>query len=317
MLSKLYTNWPIMLDTQTGQGGTPVYLSVQTLLADSQLVTALLRSSGQKYPSFGFLRSGSPIAQFSSFDLKKYLDNVGIEELDIDSGVAGDGVKLFFQKYKNHASREVHGSGEHMSLLIGNGSLFGVSISLPTGGDAIVTGSLIAVSTDGSTHPFVSAEDANLPSGVNPEISAAFTMGKVDLGGTEVEGKTQVTVNLGANPTTQRSTDSDIYPTHVSLDTFTPTILVTTAHIDILSTLTEEGKYYTASQVVVYAKKRAEGSSFVADNVAEHIKFTLGKCRVDYGAIDGDPKNIELNITPWDTPGGVAQLAVNAASAIT
>jgi len=317
MLSKLFTNWPVVLDTETGQGGTPVYVNVQTLMADSQLVSALARSSGAKYASFGFLRTGSPIGQFTSFDLKEFFDAVGIEELDIDNGGSGDGVKLYFQKYKNHASREAYDSSEHMSILIGNGTLFPVSLSMPNQGDAILTASIIALSADGSTHPFVFSETADLPSGINPDVDALFTMGKVDLNGTEVQGKSQVTVNFGANPTTNRSADSDIYPTHVSLDTFTPTIQVVTNHIDITSTLTEEGAYYTASQVTVYAKKRAEGSSFVPDGTAEHIKFTLGKCRVDVGAIDGDPKNIELNIMPWDSPGGVAQMAINTASQIT
>ena len=93
---------------------------------------------------------------------------------------------------------------------------------------------------------------------------------------------------------------------------------VKTPHIDQLATLTVDGAFYTASQVTLYGRKRDEGTgTYVADGTAEHLKFTLGKCRIDPTGISGNPKEIGMVITPWDTPGGVAPIAFSTASAIT
>jgi hypothetical protein len=75
-----------------------------------------------------------------------------------------------------------------------------------------------------------------------------------------------------------------------------------------------DGAYYTASQVKVYARKKAEGGTFVADGTAGHMSFTMGKCRVEPS--DAGPGLINIKITPWSTPGSVAPLAINTAVAI-
>jgi hypothetical protein len=315
-LSKVYTNWPVTLDADTAQSGTPVYVNVQSLSLNNELQTALARASGDLYASYGFLRRGDPAADFTSFDLKEFFDAVGIEEMLIDSGASGDGVKLFFQKMDKGGTRKSHSSGEHMSTTIGDGVLYGTTVELPAGGDGQVTARIIALSSDGSTHPLSFSESASLPSGVNPQVDAMYTAGKVDLNGTELDGKQSVTINLGPNPTSARHADSDIYPTHVSMESFAPTIEIITQHIDITSTLDEAGSYYGAGNVVVYARKRSEGGALVDAATAEHMSFTMGKCRIEVSSIDTDPKQARILCTPWDTPGGVAQIAINTATAI-
>ena len=318
MLTQLHTDYPVVFDTQTGQGGSAKYVNVSDLSADAQLVSEVMRSSGDKYPTFVYLKRGEPIAEFSSPDLKEYFDAVGVEELLVDSGGAGDGIILYFQKHAQGSMRTAPGTEEHMSLTIGDGVVFANTLTMESGEDAVVSCKIIATSSDGITMPFVSNEAVALPSGIYPQVDNLFTLGKVDLNGTELQGKSRATINFGPQPVPGVNVDSDIYPTYVTMHTFMPRITVVTHHIDILSALTEEGKYYTAEQLTMYARARAEGSKYKSDVTAEHIKFTLGKCRVDWGRIEGNPKTVTLMITPSYTPGGspVSQLAINTASAI-
>lgn len=313
-VSKRWTNWAVILDT-TAQGLTEVVLDgVQSVELNSALRTGVFGSDGSVYNSFGALVSGAPAVRLSTTDLKTLFDACGITGMAVDNDGDNDGVRIYWQRMAAGGTRDAAAAGTHVETIIANGLMVLRSLELSHQSPAVASAEIFA-RKESSTAPLAFDEAANLTSGVNPASDVQWTLGKVTLNATDLEGLSSVSLDFGVQVLPDAK-DSDIYPTFLSIARIQPVLTIRGAHIDITGTLTEDGVYYTASQVVFYAKKRSEGGTFVADGTAEHIKFTMGKCRVDWESVGSDPKEINMRITPWDTPGGTAPLAINTASAI-
>lgn len=314
-LSNLYTEWALKLHAKTAQAAAAVYVGgIQDQALNNELSEVLEGGEESIYRSFGALAAGNPGARCTSKDLKTLLDACGVSYMTIDADGTHPGVAAFFQKYAAGAARAATGA---FSAVFANGILVPRTIELPSGGTASMQVEVMPFKS-GSTAPVVFDESAAIPAGVYPELVRGYTLGPLKLSGTAWEGVERVTIEPGIELVMERR-DSDIYPTVVAVARIVPVITAQGAHLDLTSTLTEDGKYYAASSVVLYARKRDEGATFVADGTAEHIKWTLGKCRVNPIGASGNPKALSVRIVPWYTPGAgaVSPLAVSTASAIT
>lgn len=315
-ISNAYTDYPLVLATLTGQPASPKYVNGRTLI-NVNLLTQAQIPEGEVYNSMAFIQQGEPVGNFTSMDLKEFLDQCGVQGMLIDSDGANPGVVNYFQKYQPGGTRA--SGGVHHKTTIGDGLLVPRTLGLPHRGIGSIQADIVTISADGDTSPIVFDETASLPGSVYPQVDASFTLGKIMFDAQEVVGINNLTVNFGITQAVE-SSDSDIYPTLVYIVTIQPTITITGKHLDLTSLITEEGKEYSADQIVFYARKRDEGGSFVADGTAEHIKFTLGKCRVDPTNLGGSPSaDIGYTLTPWDTPGGspVHPMTIDTASQIT
>jgi hypothetical protein len=235
----------------------------------------------------------------------------------IDADGTHPGVVAYFQKAALGGTRTAPATAEHITTTMENGILVPRTLSMEHGADAELTFEAIPIKS-GSDDPLAFDEAAAIPTDVYPSASQVFTLGKVDLNSTEITGLKRAEITFGHELDIDAG-ESDIYPTFVSIDQIIPEITLGGVEVDVLSTLTEDGVYYAAETVTIYAKKRAEGGTF-ASNVSEvHIKFTLGKCRVEYTSISGSPKTIDMKITPWYTHSGspVSPIAVDTTAAIT
>jgi len=65
----VWVDWPLVLDTQTGQAGTAVYVDIDSLDLDIALATAVLGASGDVYNTFSFLASGDAMARGTTRDV--------------------------------------------------------------------------------------------------------------------------------------------------------------------------------------------------------------------------------------------------------
>jgi len=315
-VSKAFTDYALKLHTLTAQSAAAVYVdSVQDQSLNSELQTRTEGGDGQVYNTFGSLISGAPVARISTFDLKAFLDECGLEGMLIDADGTHPGVVMYWQKYAQGGTRA--GAGNHISTTIKNGILVPRTIEMPHQGNATLSAEAVArqESTDG---PLTFNEADDLPSGVYPATSVLWGLGPVDFNSVTIDGLKNASIDFGIGLLVEGG-DNDIYPTFVSVQRIQPVITLSGVHADVLSTLTEDGVYYTAEQITFYAKKRAEGGTFVADGTAEHIKFTLGKCRADWMSVAADPKTIDIRLTPWYTAGASPKspMAINTASAIT
>lgn len=311
-LSKRFTNWALMLHTATAQSGGAVYLDgIRSLGLSPNLRTALEGSDGSPYNTFASLVSGAPSLSFATTDLPAILNECTAFML-VDSDGTHPGVLLYLQRYAEGGTRA---SANAHETTIANGIMVLRSLELSHQEAAVISGEVLATQS-GATPPIAFDEAATIPTQF-PATSVVFTLGKVDLNGTELAGVESVSIDFGVQELVE-SKDSDVYPTFASVQRIQPTITIRAAHVDLTSLLTEDGTNYAATQVTIYARKRAEGGTYVADATAEHIKLTLGKCRVDTGAIEGDPKTIGIRLSPYYTPGGspVLPITFDTASAI-
>lgn len=315
-LSKLYTDYALKLHTKTAQAGAAVYVDgVQDQNWSPGLGTLVEGGDGNLYNSHGAHVSGAPVLRVSTNDLKALLDACGMTGMLVDADGTHPGVVAYFQALANGGTRG--GAGVHSTVTIPNGLMIPRSIEMPFRGSGIIIAEVLP-RKESTTAPFAYDEAASLPAGVYPAVAAAWGLGPWKLNGTAIEGLQLASIDTGIAVVVDAG-DNDQHPTFVAIQKIAPTIRLRTRHADITSLVVEDGAYYTASQVVGYARKRSEGGSFVADGTAEHIKFTLGKCRVELVSIGGEIKDAEILITPWATPGAspVLPLAINTASAIT
>jgi hypothetical protein len=316
--AKRFGDWAVKLHAKTAQAAAAVMIDgILSQGVHPNLRSGLVGSDSSPYNTWGSLMAGGPMARFSTNDLKAFLDACGVTGMLVDADGAHPGVVMYWQKYAEAGTREILASGTHISATIPNGLLVPRGITLPHQGNAEVSAELLARQL-GAVAPLTWNEAANLDAGVYPATSVLWTLGKVMLNAVQVEGVKSASIDLGIGAYTEGS-DSDIYPTVTGIERIQPSVRLSSVHPDITATLTEDGVAYAATQVVLYARKRAEGGSFVADVTPEHIKFTLGKCRVECVGVAGSPKTIDVLITPWYTAGvsPVSPIAINTASAIT
>jgi len=314
----LFTDYAVGLDAHTAQAGTPVYIAgIQNVSLNSGLQTLAQGGNESIYNTHGALVSGAPAASLSTIDLKTFLDQCGVTAMKIDNGLSGDGLILYCPKYAPGASREANDASTHWSATLASGMLVPRTLSVSHQQTAAISADAIAT-FDGTTAPVTFAETADLPAGIYPSVAAEWTLGKIMLNAVPLTGLQNVTIDFGIQLIV-RGSDSSTFPLIVSVEKTQPVITVVGAHIGDTATLTEQGVYYTAEQVVLYLKKKAEGGTFVVDGTAEHIKMTLGKARADWVSIDGNPKTITMRLTSWYTAGvaPISPLAINTASAIT
>lgn len=315
-LSSLYTDYPLVLDAETAQGGTAKYVNGTTSI-NPQLTTATQASDGEVYNTMAFLQSGEAVASTTTADLKEFFDECGTTGMLVDSGVNGDGIIIYYQKYAQGGTR-ASGSVQHKTT-IGDGLLVPRTLNMPHRGICSLSADTLAISSNGVLNPLTFAETGALPAATYPAVDATFTLGKVDLNSTQIQGVTNVSIDFGLQ-VIRESADSDIYPTFVSVQMIQPAITISTKHLSDTTTLTEAGVEYAASTVKIYARKRDEGGTFVADGTSEHISFTMGKCRVDPVSISGGASgDLQFRITPWYTAGGsaVTPITIDTTAAIT
>jgi hypothetical protein len=317
-ITKRFTNWAVSVSC-IAQAATPVYLDgIIDLSLNGNLRTRVEGGDGLIYKTHGALVGGAPVASMSLTQLKTFLDICGVEGMLIDKDADDPGVVLYFQKYKTGGTRELDATAEHHSTTIENGIMVPRTLACSHGEAAVLSADIAAIKA-GAIDPITFLETATIPAAAYPAAAVEHTVGKVDLNGTSLDGIKNINVDFGINLLSEGFGDSDIYPEHVSIDEIDPTITLVTEHIDLTSLLTEGGAYYAAETLAIYLRKRDEGGTFVADNVAEHIKLTLGKCRIEWTGISGKPKEMAVMIKPWYTAGAspVSPIAINTASAIT
>lgn len=314
-VSKTFTDWAVKLHALTAQSAAAVYISGITEQAMNQgLQSQTEAADGSEYASYGFLSEGAPVGRFSTVDLKAFLDECGASGMKIDADGTHPGVVMYFQRNKQGSTREARDASNHIAWTIANGILVPRTLELPHRGVARLSVEALA-RKESSTAPVAIDTTADLPAGVYPAISALHGIGPVDLNGTTVDGLRNVSIEFGLDVAVEAA-DGDTYPTFVTIAGIRPVFTLQGVHPDIVGTLTVDGAYYSASQVIVYAKKRSEGTTWVANGTTGHLSFTLGKCRVD--PQETAPKSVNLRITPWATPGGspVTPVTINTNTTI-
>jgi hypothetical protein len=271
-------------------------------------------TANQAIASAASLKSAAPTFGFASRQIAKILDKMdgGNPFADIDAWSAA-----YIQYVAKRAQGGILASGNHRSYSADKGLICVKQISCQYQGDAEAEVMLYPISTTGIAAPFTIADNASLPT--IPTTDQRFTLGPVTLGNEALAGVTAITLDLGIQEV-HRGADSDIFPTHASVQQYLPTLRIEGLTQEWLSSgvVPVTGLACTQANTTVYLRKRAAGGVYVADGTAEHIKFNMaGLLRVETADNSGNedaPITLVLeavwdgtnNLVVWDTTSAIA-----------
>jgi hypothetical protein len=280
-----------------------------------EVADRVLYGAGQHLATHVHVHSIMPMINLSVTDIATALANIDPDAgLAVDSGGAAfDLLDLYFTKKQNLGTRG--GSGVHFKTTVNLCLVVPRLLTLQQ--DMLATLEIdVYVIYDGTNDPFVYVQNASLPH--VPSIDEAFTLGPFNINGSLVDGFDRVTVNFG-NEVKLKAAGGALYPQHVNIDQHGPSIELYTSDLGVLDDFNLEGTAISASDVIFYAKKYANEGNYVADNTAEHIKFTLDKGMVipaSAGGANNADSEAQLKIVPiYD--GTNDPIVLDTASAIT
>lgn len=124
-------------------------------------------------------------------------------------------------------------------------------------------------SSDGVTNPVSITGSQTLSA---QAFNAMYALGPVAIDGSALPGVQRVEVVPGITVLVRRA-GGGLWPISLYIQARNPTITITFDDFDALAAF--ETAYDAISSAAVYFRKRAEGSSFVADATEEHIKFSF------------------------------------------
>jgi hypothetical protein len=271
-------------------------------------------TSGEVYARFQSIYAQNPMADFATRQIAVALGACGLTGTALTSSAP---FLVYAQKHTEGGTRTA--GGNHRMWTIKEGICYPSRLTVDHQGDAVLEYVVLAT-YDGVNEPVVISESQSLPAITDAE---RFTIGSVSLhDGSSAYTLPQVRrmeINFGISAE-QVGADSDIWPTSCRIVEIDPSI--TFSGIDSewwkSTVLPLTGRNITHASTKIYLRKRAAGSTFVADGTSEHIKFTAAGLPHPDG-FEGSGNGLDevtVNL-PLRYDGTNAPLVINTASAIT
>ena len=233
----------------------------------------------------------------------------GSDISDLTAGLIG-----YQHKFQRGGSRAT--GSTHRKITVVDGMLYPTRITCAHQGLAELEYEA-AAAWDGTNDPFQIAEASALPSA--PTDAERFTIGGVQIGGVALTDIINVDIDLGLTVTAEGA-DSDLWPTHVSLEQFNPKITFRGKKAEwwAAAGIPLVGKAATHANSIVYLRKRTQ-TGFETDVTAEHIKFTIDGLAylTDLFNADGTKSGETGLVVEGEFDGTNDALTIDTASAIT
>lgn len=271
-------------------------------------------SSGIVYHNYQGVRAIRPGFSFSTKQVGNALTILGAVGSAIDD-LTNVVLWALLRDGAGNASGNVHSK-----YTATEGWIAPTTLSCDHRGDAIleVAGQLIA--SDGTTAPWTISRTNAAPT--DGSTDQRFTLGGCTIESIAVGQLTQLSINFGLQVVTEGQ-DSTIYDTEAYVARVAPSISGTLTDVELLAAaeIPLTGKAATHTNTSIYLRKRAAGSTYVADGTAEHLKFTAaGLCYIenalDDSHDDDGPATINFMMPlKWD--GTNLPLVITVGSAIT
>ena len=263
------------------------------------------RMSGSGVISDQFVTSVHPEASLTTLDLAGFMAAFGT----VGTLIADGSTTLI--PWQKRASGGTFSGGTSNFTVAGISNcpvlLVPESITCPRVGAPHATGKLIYLSSDGKLCPFVESINQSLSS---QAFAALFGMGPVFINTVHVPRMVGYTINFGIGLSERQNYDGAVYPSDIFIETFDPTVEIQVEDFDQFSSMVPNG---VITGFTAYMRKRASGSTYVADATAQHVKLSFSS-----GIIK--PQAISANETKHGS-GGIRvearSLTVSTASAVT
>ncbi len=217
---------------------------------------------------------------------------------------------MWFQQKVENGGRNA--TSKKLTMLQGMGVPMSVTAALLQ--NAELTLQLVAKSADGTTDP-VTAGTGTMAS--NPAVEV-HTIGPIKLNGTEYDADS-LSVDFGLQVVADVS-GGQLYPTSTYLLAGAPSITATFKDVDARIAIGTIGLAQDATDSTFFLRKLAALGGRIANNVAEHIKFTMDDGMfiiTEIAAAHGEESaKYQVTATPLDD-GTAAIIVIDTASIIT
>lgn len=179
------------------------------------------------------------------------------------------GLSLYAQAFAAGSTRA--GASLHRKFVAKHGCLGLRRLSCTHQQDATLECEAV-IGYDGTNDPVVETDLVNLPSISGEE---RFTLGPITLQSISIPEVRSLDIDFGLE-IDAKGADSDIWPTFVTIGTIKPVITIRGIDLEWLkaANIPRAGKAITHTNTTIYLRKRALGSTVVADETEEHIKLT-------------------------------------------
>jgi hypothetical protein len=295
-------------------GASPLTLSQLTQRTVNPKQTVIYNSpSGGFSPAFAGVAAVEPEITFDSTELGRILTACPVlTGLAIASGNTYTAAEVYHE-----AKVDMGGRGGALTGLKQTTSkaMFVVrSITCEHRGEAKLSGTILALSTDGLTASLVNTDLVTVPAQV---VDQKYTLGKVVVNGTQVNSVMGVTIDFGLEIVASGE-NGETYPKFATINKLEPQVTIRTTDVSLLSTIPETGTNLT-SGAIIYFRKFQASSIVYADASVQHISITLpsGQGMIFPQQTSGsgsDDESHELMLRPL--AGSSAMLTVNPLTAI-
>lgn len=252
-------------------GAAPLTLS-QALTRTVNPRTNVIYNSGagQFTPSFAGVAGVSPEVTFDTTEIARFLAAVPVlTGLAINTGNTYTGAEIYYEGKQDMGGRV--GNLLSFKHVVTKSMLVGRTISVEQGGEARLSATLMALSSDGTTAPMSSVDLVTAP---NPVYATEkYTIGPVVVNGVGINSVVGVTIDFGLEIVASMEAGQP-YPKFVTINRLEPRITIRTNDVSQLTSLPFTGTNLT-SGATVYLRKFQTSSIVYADNQAQHISFAL------------------------------------------
>tara|TARA_R100000808_G_scaffold19496_1_gene42293 strand:+ start:10166 stop:11095 length:930 start_codon:yes stop_codon:yes gene_type:complete len=265
--------------------GTNVLTQLQDVTPANNVQELIEYSASEAAPLFSGSFGAVPDFTFTTSQLKTVLDLIDVENVAHD--LSGGSADLWYRKSDPHSTREAIGVSDTLHdrwRLTTNALLTIQSMSASQGGLATMVARLLPV-WDGSTDPIVfTGSLGNLPASA---VSEFFTLGRIDINGTDIGAVTDVSVDYQVEY--EEVADSgEAYITYGGIQRFSPRISITSRDVTLMRTYGTAGTALTSFEL--YWRHLAANGNVVANGTATHIKMTATAGTIRAREVSGLPE---------------------------
>lgn len=263
--------------------------------------------SGEVEPTFQAIRRQAPMFDVSTHAIARALT------IPLLSGLNLTGLDLFMRQ-KDFGATLKTGSTS-IKAAATRGCAYIAGINCDHNGEAVAQIMAALVSTDGATRPMAITSGQAMPSLLATDQK--YTTGPVTLDDAEIGAIKRVSINPGIQLDVDDAS-GEVYPTWANLQQTEPTISVDLLDIDkaIVANLDQHGAI--TDPFKVYLRKIAKGGTRVANNVSEHICFTMQAGLYAIEEISGQDRgdaNLRITFRP-SKDGATPAIATSTTSTI-
>jgi hypothetical protein len=253
------------------------------------------RTSGAVSPKIATINSIKPNAQLTTKAIAAALDQSALTGLDISTLTAG--LNCYGYKHASGGSRAT--GANHRKFNTVAGMIAPTTLSAQGRQDAVLNYDARIIHDGSANDPVIITDAVSVPTDATD--AERFALGPVTVGGISLTHLRSLEIAFGLTIVTEGD-GSSVYDTFASIEAIEPVITLRGIDPEWLKSanIPFGGKAAAHANTTIYLRKRLGYSTFVADNVAEHVKFTAAGLAViptPYDASVGNPNELMLVLT--------------------